>query len=173
MIGHISDHLTFYNDQDEEGANEESKLLSQTLIIDREMIRKNTLTQKLNELSKSSSGPEHTNPKLYIIPHLVNLITCENSKNPLVTSMAIKTLIKCLKSMESGDYKIFTEYIKQRVFDVYFEDTRNDYTSDEELIQFTIVQSIGDIVEVAERFKFMTKIMVAESVQRMQMNKNK
>lgn len=173
MIGHISDNLTFYHDQSDDDFNEESKLLSETLILDGDMIRKHTLAQKLYESSKASCGPTHTNPKLYIVPHLVNLITRDNAKDPLVVSMAIKTLVKCLKSMESGDYKIFTEYIKQRVFDVYFEHSRNDYSSDEELIQFTIIKSIGDIVEVAERFKFMTKIMVAESVQRMQNNKSK
>jgi hypothetical protein len=56
--------------------------------------------------------------------------------------------------LDMMDYRVFPDYIMPMLFDNYFENTESVTELEDEVIQYSIVKKLGDLVLIAEKFKF-------------------
>ena len=80
----------------------------------------------------------------------------------------IEALIYILKNVQGDyispvDYKIFPDYLMPVVFDKFFEKTEESVENQDEMVRFTIVKNLGDIVTIAEQFKYMVQVSISNS----------
>lgn len=90
----------------------------------------------------------------------------------------IEVVIHCLKNVKGDyiepiDYRIFPDYIMPQLFNKYFEDDENFTELEDEVIQYTITKHLGDLVMIADHFKYMAQVSIAENIRENEASENK
>jgi len=104
----------------------------------------------------------------YILPYLVSFIKQEDKS--LVKSKMVEVLIICLdqvkgEHLDPVDYRVFPDYVMAMLLDNYFGCNENFNEVEDEVIQLTILKNLGKLVMIAEQFKYMAQVSIAENIQ--------
>jgi len=108
----------------------------------------------------------------FIVPNIVNMISKpevhSQKETPKVKAKVVETLIHCLKcvtgdSISPVDYRIFPDYLMPYVFDKFFESEETSPDHQDEMVNFIIIKHLGDIVNLADKFKCMTQKSIAHN----------